>query len=194
MSLTAFLQKVVEILDEAGVQYMLTGSLAAAYYAVPRATQDIDLVLETEVEGVDRLVRGLLAVGWYVDREAALEALRGRGQFNTIDPESGWKADFLVRKERPFSREEFGRRQRISLLGVDVPVATLEDVLIAKVEWARLGDSALQRRDVVQLLERSWTRLDHAYLQKWIPQLGLESEWDAARAQVRRSPNLSDAE
>lgn len=194
MSLTAFLQKVVEILDEAGVQYMLTGSLAAAYYAVPRATQDIDLVLETEVEGVDRLVRGLLAVGWYVDREAALEALRGRGQFNTIDPESGWKADFLVRKERPYSREEFGRRQRISLLGVDVPVATLEDVLIAKVEWARLGDSALQRRDVVQLLERSWTRLDHAYLQKWIPQLGLESEWDAARAQVRRSLNLSDAE
>ena len=194
MSLTAFLQKVVEILDEAGVQYMLTGSLAAAYYAVPRATQDIDLVLETEVEGVDRLVRGLLAVGWYVDRDAALEALRGRGQFNTIDPESGWKADFLVRKERPYSREEFGRRQRISLLGVDVPVATLEDVLIAKVEWARLGDSALQRRDVVQLLERSWTRLDHAYLQKWIPQLGLESEWDAARAQVRRSLNLSDAE
>ena len=50
MSLTAFLQKVVEILDEAGVQYMLTGSLAAAYYAVPRATQDIDLVLETEAE------------------------------------------------------------------------------------------------------------------------------------------------
>jgi len=194
MSLKAFLQKVVEILDEAGVQYMLTGSLAAAYYAVPRATQDIDLVLETEVEGVERLVRGLLAVGWYVDRDAALEALRGRGQFNTIDPESGWKADFLVRKERPYSREEFGRRQRISLLGVDVPVATLEDVLIAKVEWARLGDSALQRRDVVQLLERSWTRLDHAYLQKWIPQLGLESEWDAARAQVRRSLNLSNAE
>lgn len=194
MSLTAFLQKVIEILDEAGAQYMLTGSLAAAYYAVPRATQDIDLVLETEAEGVDRLVRGFLAVGWYVDRDAALEALRGRGQFNTIDPESGWKADFLVRKERPYSREEFGRRQRISLLGVDVAVASLEDVLIAKLEWARLGDSALQRHDVVQLLERSWTRLDHAYLQKWITQLDLGSEWDTARAQMRRSPNLDDTQ
>ena len=194
MSLTAFLQKVVEILDEAGVEYMLTGSLAAAYYAVPRATQDIDLVVETEAEGVDRLVRSLQAVGWYVDRDAAMQALRGRGLFNTIDPESGWKADFLVRKERPYSREEFGRRQRISLLGVDVAVASLEDVLIAKLEWARLGDSALQRRDVVQLLERSWTRLDHPYLQKWITQLGLESEWNAARAQVRQSLDLSDPE
>ena len=192
MSLTAFLRKVVEILDEAGIQYMLTGSLAAAYYAVPRATQDIDLVLETEAEGVGRLVGGLQAEGWYVDKDAALEALRSRGQFNTIDPDSGWKADFLVRKERPFSREEFGRRRQISILGVDVAVASLEDVVIAKLEWARLGDSALQRRDVVQLLERSWARLDHTYLQKWIGQLGLASEWDVARAQVERSPKRND--
>ena len=194
MSLTAFLQKVVEILDEAGVQYMLTGSLAAAYYAVPRATQDIDLVLETESEGVVRLVGGLLAEGWYVDKDAALEAQRSRGQFNTIDPDSGWKADFLVRKERPYSLEEFGRRQRISILGVDVTVASVEDVLISKLEWALLGDSALQRRDVVQLLERSWTRLDHTYLQKWIAQLGLEPEWDAACAQVGRCLGRNDTE
>jgi hypothetical protein len=194
MSLTAFLQKVVEILDEAGVQYMLTGSLAAAYYAVPRATQGIDLVLETEAEGVERLVGGLQAEGWYVDQDAALEALRRRGQFNTIDPVSGWKADFLVRKERPYSLEEFGRRQRISILGVDVAVASVEDVLISKLEWAYLGDSALQRRDVVQLLERSWTRLDHTYLQEWITQLGLEAEWDTACAQVGRPPGRSDTE
>ena len=194
MSLTAFLQKVVEILDEAGVQYMLTGSLAAAYYAVPRATQDIDLVLETESEGVVRLVGGLLAEGWYVDKDAALEAQRSRGQFNTIDPDSGWKADFLVRKERPYSLEEFGRRQRIFILGVDVAVASVEDVVISKLEWALLGDSALQRRDVVQLLERSWTRLDHTYLQKWIAQLGLEPEWDAACAQVGRSHGRNDTE
>jgi predicted nucleotidyltransferase len=194
MSLTAFLQKVVEILDEAGVQYMLTGSLAAAYYAVPRATQDIDLVLETEAEGVNRLVGGLLAEGWYVDKDAALEALRSRGQFNTIDPESGWKADFLVRKERPYSFAEFGRRQRISILGVDVTVASVEDVLISKLEWARLGDSALQRRDVVQLLERSWSRLDHTYLKKWIAPLGLESEWNTACAQAGQSQVRNDTE
>jgi hypothetical protein len=192
MTLAAFLKQVVEILDEAAIQYMLTGSLAAAYYAVPRATQDIDIVLETEAEGVDRLVRGLLAAGWYVDRAAAMEAWRGRGQFNTIDPESGWKADFLVRKERPYSREEFGRRQRISLLGVEVAVARLEDVVIAKLEWAQLGDSALQRRDVVQLLGRTWTRLDHGYLKLWISRLGLDSEWEEAVAQVKRRLSSGD--
>jgi predicted nucleotidyltransferase len=193
MTLATFLKKVVEILDEAAIQYMLTGSLAAAYYAVPRATQDIDIVLETEAEGVDRLVRGLLAAGWYVDRGAAMEAWRERGQFNTIDPGSGWKADFLVRKERPYSREEFGRRQRISLLGVEVAVARLEDVVIAKLEWAQLGDSALQRRDVVQLIERTRTQLDHGYLKPWISRLGLDSEWEAAVAQVKRPLGSGDS-
>ena len=89
-----------------------------------------------------------------------------------------------MRKERPFSREEFKRRQRISLLGVELSVASLEDVVIAKLEWSRLGDSALQRRDVLQLLERTWPRLDRAYLQKWIAELALESEWNEIRADI----------
>lgn len=187
MSLAAFLQRVVEVLDEAGVPYMLTGSLASAFYAVPRATQDIDVVIEAEEDGIGRLVQGLLGAGWYVDREAALEAWRGQSQFNAIDPESGWKADFIVRKDRSYSREEFSRRQRTSLLGVDLAVASLEDILITKLEWSRLGDSALQRRDVAQLLERTWKRLDQAYLERWVTELGLEAEWRTALSQAKVS-------
>lgn len=194
MSLTAFLEKVVEVLEAAGIPYMLTGSLAAAFYAVPRATQDIDVVIETEEPGIDRLVQDLLEAGWYVDRAAALEAWRGQGQFNAIEAESGWKADFIVRKNRSYSREEFSRRQGISMLGVDLQVASLEDVLIAKLEWGQLGDSALQRRDVVQLLERTWDRLDQAYLGKWIAELGLEPEWRAARAEVEQGRSSDEAE
>ena len=185
MSLAAFLERVVEVLDEAGVSYMLTGSLASAFYAVPRATQDIDVVIEAERDGIDRLVQGLLAAGWYADRDAALEAGQGQSQFNAIEPDTGWKADFIVRKDRAYSREEFSRRERISLLGVELAVASLEDVLIAKLEWSRLGDSALQRRDVAQLLERTWQRVDRAYVDKWVSELGLEAEWQTALVEAR---------
>ena len=194
MSLTAFLRRVVEVLDQAGVSYMLTGSLAAAYYAVPRATQDIDVVIETEEPGLDRLIQGLLSAGWYVDRDAALEAWRARAQFNAIEPESGWKADFIVRKERSYSQEEFRRRERIALLGVELAVASLEDVVISKLEWSSLGESALKRRDVVQLLERTWPRLDRAYVDEWVARLGLDSEWQAAQAQAGHSPNRDETE
>ena len=165
MSLAAFLRRVVEILDQAGVPYMLTGSLASAYYAIPRATQDLDVVVATEEGGIDHVVQGLQNAGWYVDPDAALEAHRTRGQFNAIDPSSGWKVDFIVRKDRAYSRIEFDRRERVSLLDLEVSIASLEDVLIAKLEWSRLGDSALQRRDVLQLLDRAWERYDHTYVE-----------------------------
>ena len=194
MTLAAFLRRVVQILNDAGVPYMLTGSLASAYYAVPRATQDLDVVIETEESGIDRIVRGLLDAGYYVDRDAAREAWRTRGQFNAIDPESGWKVDLIVRKNRPYSRTEFERRRRASLLGVEVALARLEDLLIAKLEWSQLGDSALQRRDVDQLLERTWDRLDRVYVDGWIDSLGLQSEWTSALKRRGEAREDVDAE
>ena len=98
MSLAAFIRTVAAILERADVPYMLTGSLAAAYYATPRATQDLDVVIDAPEEGIERLVDGLLDSGFYVDRAAARNAWRTRSQFNAIDPDSGWKVDLIVRR------------------------------------------------------------------------------------------------
>jgi hypothetical protein len=178
VTLRAFLQRVVEILEDAQVPWMLTGSVAAAYYATPRATQDIDVVVDPGEAALHRVVDGFLAADFYVDRETALDALRSRGQFNAIDPDSGWKVDLLVRKARPYSETEFQRRRDATLLGVDVSLASLEDVLLSKLEWAKLADSELQRRDVEQLLERAYDRLDLAYVERWVGRLDLKAEWD----------------
>lgn len=186
MSITSFLQRVAQILEGAGVPYMLTGSLAAAYYATPRATQDIDVVIDTQEPGLEKLVQGFLDAGLYIDRDAALDAWRTQGQFNAIDPTSGWKVDLIVRKDRSFSRTEFERRERADLLGIEVSLASLEDVLIAKLEWARMGDSDLQRADVVRMLEQRKDQLDRTYLDKWIAELGLQAEWDSVL--TRSSP------
>ena len=152
MSLVAFLTTVVRILREAEIPFMLTGSLAAAFYGTPRATQDIDLVIEPTPEQVERLVGLMTAAGLYVSHEAALEAFKSHGQFNAIDLETGWKADLIVRKDRSFSETEFARRQPTTLLGVEVALTSLEDLIIAKLEWSEMGDSELQRRDIADLI------------------------------------------
>lgn len=72
------------------------------------------------------------------------------------------------------------------MLGVELSVASFEDVILAKLEWAKLGDSEVQRRDVVQLLERGWDRLDHAYLARWTTALGLQGEWSLALGKLER--------
>ena len=184
MSLTSFVRRVAVLLEAASVPYMLTGSLAAAYYATPRATQDIDVVIDTEEAGIDRLVQEFQGAGLYVDRDAALDAWRHRSQFKAIDPESGWKVDLIVRKDRAFSREEFERRGRADVFGIEVSLATLEDLLIAKLEWAQMGDSELQRGDVARLLERAGESLNREYVEKWVDALGLQAEWRSVLARV----------
>lgn len=172
MSLAALLQRVVDVLADAGVPHMLTGSLAAAYYSVPRATQDVDVVVALTEDGILRVVRALSQAGYYVDRAAALEALKTRGQFNAIDPETGWKVDLIIRKDRPFSETEFDRRERASVFGIEVSLTTLEDLLIAKLESGR-------RSDVRQLLERAGHDIDRVYVETWVERLGLDDEWRA---------------
>ncbi len=181
MTLAAFLQRVLSILEEARIPYMLTGSLAAAYYAVPRATQDVDLVLEVAPEQLRRLTERLSAAGYYVSLEAAQEALAREGQFNAIDPASGWKADFIIRRSRPFSRTEFTRRTPATVLGLELAMVTREDLVVAKLEWAKTGGSELQVRDVRALLDSADPEFDRTYVERWVSELGLEDQWRSAR-------------
>jgi hypothetical protein len=170
---------------------MLTGSLAGAYYSLPRATQDIDFVLEADRSQVDDLVRRFTDRGYYVSSTAAREAVRFHGQFNVVDPESGWKVDLIIRKDRTFSVQEFSRRRSGDVAGVSVHLTTPEDLILAKLEWAKLGDSALQRRDVAQLVRFRWDSLDHMYIDQWVIELGLKDDWEAIR-QIMASERESE--
>jgi hypothetical protein len=180
VNLDEALGSIAGILDGAEVAYMITGSLAAAYYVAPRSTRDIDVVIEITSPKLRAILESLRSLGWYVDAAAAEEARRTHGLFNAIDPASGWKVDFIVRKDRPYSVAELARRQRGTLLGADVWLATLEDVIISKLEWAALGDSERQREDVALLLARKGTALDRSYVEQWVRALGLEQEWRRA--------------
>jgi len=172
--LTAFLERIVAALQASDIPFMLTGSLAAAFYGQPRATRDIDVVIEVEPDQLDRFVAGLMTAGFYVSSDAATQALRHGGQFNAIDPESGWKADLIIRKVRDFSRSEFERRIPVALFGIEVALTSIEDLIVAKLEWSELGDSELQRRDVIELLEGASESIDFRYIDRWVAELGLE--------------------
>jgi hypothetical protein len=186
-TLAAFLRSIVGILDDASTPHMLTGSLAAAYYSVPRATQDVDFVIDPREATLEALIRGLQTAGLYISPEATRAARRTAGQFNAIDPDTGWKADLIIRRDRPFSTEEFARRRRARLLGVDVALTSLEDLIVAKLEWGQLADSDLQRRDIAFLLEAGWASIDRSYVENWVAALGLEAEWERALAGIGRA-------
>ena len=159
---------------------MLTGSTAAAYYGAARSTMDIDLVIDPLADHqIDAFVHSIADRELYVSDTAAREALADRSLFNVVDPVSGWKVDLIVRKLRPFSEGEFIRRHTIDLLGVQLDVASLEDVVVSKLEWAKIGDSARQLEDVSALVRLWREELDTGYVERWVTTLALEHEWHA---------------
>jgi hypothetical protein len=181
MSLPEVFRRITATLEQAGITYMLTGSFASAHYGAPRSTQDIDLVIEATAPQLRTFTQSLPSDEYYVDLDAALEAHRRESLVNVIDMTSGWKIDLIFRKSRPFSREEFGRRQLVDVQGLPLFVASAEDVIIAKLEWARLADSQRQIEDAAAVLRLRWETMDRIYLEKWISELGLKEQWGAAR-------------
>ena len=173
-----FLSTVVGLLDGAGIPHMLAGSMASTFHGEPRMTRDIDMVIDPTPESIDRFVTALDRSRYYVD--GAAEAVRGRDMFNMIDTETGWKADLIVRKDRPFSREEFSRRQPAVIGGVELFIATAEDTVVAKLEWQKRSDYERQFRDVVAIL--AVQDLDMGYLRRWAAELGVADSLDAALA------------
>jgi hypothetical protein len=118
-------------------------------YGTSRSTQDIDFVIEATTDQLQAFVRHLRTAEYYVDPNAALEAHRQRSFFNLIDLASGWKIDLIIRKDRPFSHEEFAGRQLVRMEGLSLFMASPEDMIIAKLEWSKLVESQRQIEDVV---------------------------------------------
>lgn len=164
------------LLERAGIPYMVTGSIASTYHGEARATRDLDIVIDPSAAALDRLVAGLVGAGFYVDAEAARSALQARTQFNAIGPDAS-KIDFIMRRDRPFSVEEFGRRRPADLLGTPGYIATVEDMVVAKLEWAAATDSERQLRDVAGMLAVGGDDVDRDYVVRWVEALGLHEVW-----------------
>ena len=158
-------------LEAAGIPYMVTGSVAANYYAVPRMTRDIDLVVELSAGDADR-VFALFEGDFYVDRDAVRAAIDERSVFNLIHQAYVIKVDCIVRKDSEYRRTEFGRRRRGTVEAHDLAFVTPEDLIISKLDWMRQTRSEVQLADVRNLL-RSVPSLDRQYLTHWTERLGI---------------------
>ena len=177
-----FLARVVGALDAAAIPYMLAGSFASSHHGAPRATQDIDIVVDPTFDSLDHFLEALAGDDIYFDSDVARDELKRRSQFNVIDGATAWKVDIIFRKARPFSREEMSRRVRATVLGVDVFIATAEDTVLAKLEWSKLGESERQLRDVRAVIKTKGAALDLAYVERWLDELGVRELWNRVRS------------
>jgi hypothetical protein len=167
------LQVILDRLEEQGVSYMITGSFASNVHGIPRATQDADVIMEADRVRLREFLRSL-GDDFYADPDTAEIAFSTNRMFNIIHKPTGFKVDIILRKERAFSEEEFSRRKKVEFLGRPRWFATAEDVILAKLEWARMGSSERQFEDAVNIGRVQGDSLDRGYLLKWAKSLELE--------------------
>jgi len=168
-----FLKRLVDGLENAGIAYMLSGSVGSSFHGRPRATNDVDIVIAPAEAQLDSFTKSL-GKDYYVSADAVKDAFRHNSMFNVIDVEGGWKADFLIRKKRPFSMEEFDRRRRANVMGLEVWLVSPEDMILSKLEWSKGNIGGNQFRDALGVAIVQWGHLDRDYLDKWAKELQLE--------------------
>lgn len=148
------LKTVTRRLDQINLPYMVTGSMAVNYYAVPRMTRDIDFVVELPFVHVGQMCN-VFSEDFYIDEAAVREAIEQRGMFNIIHNASVIKVDLIVRKESEYRRIEFSRRRKVSMEGGSFFIVAAEDLILSKLDWAR----TLGRKSRFLTSETCWTPL-----------------------------------
>ena len=168
-----FLERLIKKLEEQNIPYMLSGSVSSSLHGQPRATNDADIVIAPAEEQLIVFVKSL-GDDYYVNPDAARDAFKSNSVFNVIDIQNSWKADLIIRKNRPFSREEFQRRQKANIMGLDAWVVSPEDVILSKLEWAKNSKSSQQFQDSLGVATVQYDHLDRDYLHKWAKELQVD--------------------
>jgi len=170
-------------LEQVGISYMATGSVASMLYGIPRFTHDLDMVIELPTAQIAGLISAFPLTDFYCPPAEVLhvESHRPRrGHFNLIHHKTGFKADMYIHREDKLQSWGLSRKTHIELTeGKGMWIAPPEYVIIRKLEYYREGNSEKHLRDIEGMLEISGDIINRAVIQEWVGKLGLQSEWDA---------------
>jgi hypothetical protein len=178
MSQQELLKKVVQTFEATGIEYMITGSVASSLQGEPRASHDIDVVIAIHGGAVPRLLDAFPAPDYYLDEEGLRDAVRSGQMVNLIDVKGGDRVDFWPLTDEPFDQSRFRRRYTEDLFGLKVMVTCPEDTILMKLRWAeKSGGSEKQFTDALRVYEIQFNNLDLAYLDRWVNELRLQTQW-----------------
>jgi hypothetical protein len=185
MSQQELLKRVVQVLTQAGIDYMVTGSVASSMQGEPRSTHGIDLVVLLRADAVAELVKAFPPPDYYLSEEAIRDALRQQSMFNLLCLTEGEKVDFWVLTEEPFDQSRFARKRVEDVLGIHLHVSAPEDTILVKLRWAKLsGGSEKQFTDALRVFEVQRSQLDLDYLNRWAAHLGVEDLWQRLQSEA----------
>jgi hypothetical protein len=180
--------RVTQVLEKLNIPYFIGGSLASTLYGMVRTTQDSDIVAEMQIEHLQPFI-SVLQDEFYIDDEVIAESIQHHSSFNIIHRESMFKVDVFIPRLRPFLQSQLDRAQKQTFLfekEVSAKFSSPEDIILAKLEWYRLGGEVSERqwRDILGVLKTRAEGLDLGYLRKWANELKISDLLERAVKEI----------
>lgn len=179
-----FVKTVIGALNAAGVEYLVGGAVATWAWGEPRATMDLDLVVNIPKNNAARLSKELKKRDILVPEEIILDKLmedRADIPINAIHAYSGYKADMYPLRPGDELRETAFRRRILVDLGPqlgELYLHTPEDLIIYKLTYYSLSQQTKHLRDITAIVITIGDELDYEYIEKWMDRKGLVSLWN----------------
>ena len=120
------IRKVIQTLEAAGIEYMLTGSVVSSLQGEPRSTHDIDLVVALPKSAVASLVEAFPSPDFYLSEDSILDAIENQSMFNIIDVAGSDRVDFWILTDEPFDQSRFSRKYVEEIGEVRIQVSSLK--------------------------------------------------------------------
>jgi hypothetical protein len=186
MSQPQLLEKVLDVLNINQIDYMITGSIVSSLQGEPRATHDIDIVVNIQSASIQNLTEIFKPPQFYISKESIVQAINDKTMFNLIDTTEGDKIDFWILTEEPFDKSRFKRKYNENIYGFDMKVSAPEDTILAKLRWAKLsGGSEKQFTDALRVYEVQYEILDINYINQWVENLQVTELWNGLQQRAQ---------
>lgn len=183
------LRKVLPVLEEHQIDYMITGSIVSSMQGAPRATHDVDVVVQINKNSIPILLNAFPPPQYYLSEtrmRESIERKNSNSMFQLLEAAEGDKIDFWILTNEPFDKSRFSRKKEENFAGMKMKVSSPEDTIIKKLHWIKqYGKSEKQFLDALGVYEVQYGNLDLKYLEKWIEELGLKKLWNKLRKQAK---------
>jgi len=149
-------KRLITSLNNAGIDYMFTGAIAASYYGTPRTTMDVDIIIHTTQQNTAKLNQTLQNAGIHPDKQKIDNALNTGYNIATLkDTLTPYTLDLILAKD-PLEK----RPGTIS--GLPTYIQTPEHLIISKLRMIKAsinhGKAAKDEEDIKSIIE--YTQVD----------------------------------
>ena len=190
LDIIGFLKLILEALKVSKVDYMIGGAIAEWAWGEPRATQDLDVVINLPIKSIGKFSKELEKRDMLVPADIILDTIaedRADIPLHAIHMHSGLKADLYLMREGDALRQiSFQRRTLIDYgppIG-KVYVHSAEDLILYKLIYLGISGQPKHARDITAILKANRDKIDFEYIEEWVMQLGLGSTWEELKRNV----------